>query len=159
MRIGNGFDVHALATGLPLWVGGIKVEAPFGAVAHSDGDCLIHALCDALLGAAALGDIGYHFPDSDPVYKNIDSKILLQRTCALVRQAGYRPVNADCTVCLQAPKLAPYIQAMRACLAAVMDLPQDAVSVKATTTEHLGFTGRGEGIAVYASVLIERDKA
>lgn len=159
-RIGNGYDVHALQEGLPLILGGIRLQdAPKGCVAHSDGDCLIHALCDALLGALALGDIGLHFPDTDPAYKGIDSRLLLARCCALVRSKGWEPVNADCTVCLQRPKLRGHIDAMRRELARVMEVEPETVSVKATTTEHLGFTGREEGVAVYATVLLRRPQA
>lgn len=154
IRIGNGYDVHALAQGLPLWLGGVKIESETGCVAHSDGDVAIHALCDALLGALALGDIGRHFPDSSDEFKGIDSKILLKRTMEMVSEAGYRVGNADITIALQRPKLAPYIGNMREILARVMGVPVSAVSVKATTTERLGFVGRSEGCEVYASVLL-----
>lgn len=154
IRIGNGYDVHALAQGLPLWLGGVKIESETGCVAHSDGDVAIHALCDALLGALALGDIGRHFPDSSDEFKGIDSKILLKRTMKMVSEAGYRVGNADITIALQRPKLAPYIGNMREILARVMGVPVSAVSVKATTTERLGFVGRSEGCEVYASVLL-----
>ena len=154
IRIGNGYDVHALAQGLPLWLGGVKIESETGCVAHSDGDVAIHALCDALLGALALGDIGRHFPDSSDEFKGIDSKILLERTMEMVSEAGYRVGNADITIALQRPKLAPYIGNMRETLARVMGVPASAVSVKATTTERLGFVGRSEGCEVYASVLL-----
>lgn len=154
IRIGNGYDVHALAQGLPLWLGGVKIESETGCVAHSDGDVAIHALCDALLGALALGDIGRHFPDSSDEFKGIDSKILLERTMEMVSEAGYRVGNADITIALQRPKLAPYIGNMRETLARVMGVPVSAVSVKATTTERLGFVGRSEGCEVYASVLL-----
>ncbi len=156
IRIGNGFDVHQLAPGLPLFLGGIKIEHTKGCVAHSDGDVLIHALCDALLGALALGDIGKHFPDNDNAYKGIDSKILLERCMEMVKEKGWKVVNADCTIAMQKPKLAPYIVKMRECLAALLEVEMDCVSVKATTTEHLGFCGREEGIAVMASVLLEK---
>ena len=155
-RIGNGYDVHALAAGLPLVLGGVRIESPVGCVAHSDGDVAIHALCDALLGALALGDIGQHFPDSSDEFKGIDSRILLQKTMALVSAAGYRVGNADITITLQKPKLAPYITAMRETLASIMGADITGVSVKATTTEHLGFVGRGEGCEVYATVLLFR---
>lgn len=158
-RIGNGVDVHKLANDLPFWLGGIRLDCPFGAVAHSDGDCLIHALCDALLGAVALGDIGCHFPDNDPAFRGIDSKILLDRTYKMVRQEGYELSNADCTICLQLPKVAPYIPAMRTCLASVLNVPLSAISIKATTTEHLGFVGELRGIAVYATVLLQKKPA
>lgn len=156
LRIGNGFDVHQLAPGLPLFLGGVKLEHTMGCVAHSDGDVLIHALCDALLGALALGDIGKHFPDTDNAYKGIDSKILLSQCMEMVKERGWRVVNADCTIAAQKPKMAPYIPAMRECLASLLEVETDCVSVKATTTEHLGFCGREEGIAVMASVLLEK---
>ncbi len=157
IRIGNGYDVHALAQGLPLVLGGVRIESPFGCVAHSDGDVAIHALCDALLGAIAAGDIGKHFPDSSPEFKGIDSKILLSRTVAILRGKGYGVVNADITIAMQAPKLAPYIGKMRETLASVMGIGVEDVSVKATTTEHLGFVGRGEGCEAYAVVLVARE--
>ncbi len=155
-RIGNGYDVHALAPGLTLMLGGVRIDSPVGCVAHSDGDVAIHALCDALLGALALGDIGKHFPDSSDEFRGIDSKILLSRTMALVRQEGYTVGNADITIALQAPKLATYIPAMREALSGIMEIPVSAVSVKATTTERLGFVGRGEGCEVYAVALLHR---
>lgn len=154
IRIGNGYDVHALAEGLPLWLGGVKIESPIGCIAHSDGDVPIHALCDALLGALALGDIGKHFPDTSDEFKGIDSKILLQRTMDLVTEAGYRVGNADITIAMQRPKLAPYIIQMRETLAGLMSADVSDVSVKATTTEKLGFVGRGEGCEAYATVLL-----
>ena len=157
IRIGNGYDVHALAQGLPLVLGGVRIESPFGCVAHSDGDVAIHALCDALLGAIAAGDIGKHFPDSSQEFKGIDSKILLSRTVAILRGKGYGVVNADITIAMQAPKLAPYIGKMRETLASVMEIDVEDVSVKATTTEHLGFVGRGEGCEAYAVVLVARE--
>ena len=156
IRIGNGYDVHALAEGLPLWLGGIQVESPIGCIAHSDGDVAIHALCDALLGALALGDIGKHFPDTSSEFKGIDSKILLSRVMQLIREEGWHVVNADITIAMQRPKLAPYIIPMRECLAEVMRVSVDRVSVKATTTEKLGFVGRSEGCEVYAVVLLSR---
>ncbi|OUO36444.1 2-C-methyl-D-erythritol 2,4-cyclodiphosphate synthase [Muribaculum sp. An289] len=156
-RIGNGYDVHALAQGLPLVLGGVRIESPFGCVAHSDGDVAIHALCDALLGAIAAGDIGKHFPDSSPEFKGIDSKILLSRTVGILRGKGYGVVNADITIAMQAPKLAPHIGKMRETLASVMGIGVEDVSVKATTTEHLGFVGRGEGCEAYAVVLVARE--
>ena len=154
-RVGNGYDVHLLAEGLPLWLGGIRIEHTKGCVAHSDGDVLIHALCDALLGALALGDIGKHFPDSSAEFKGIDSKILLKRTYSMVKERGYKLVNADCTLLLQRPKVAPYINLMRQTLASVMGVEVGRVSVKATTTEGVGFVGREEGVAVYATVLLQ----
>ncbi len=153
-RIGNGYDVHALAPGLPLMLGGVKIESEIGCVAHSDGDVAIHALCDALLGALALGDIGKHFPDTSDEFKGIDSKILLSRTMALVEAEGWAVGNADITIALQRPKLAPHIVEMRAVLAGLMGVEAGAVSVKATTTEKLGFVGRGEGCEVWAVVLL-----
>lgn len=154
-RVGNGYDVHLLAEGLPLWLGGIRIEHTKGCVAHSDGDVLIHALCDALLGALAMGDIGKHFPDTSAEFKGIDSKILLKRTYSMVKERGYKLVNADCTLLLQRPKVAPYINLMRETLASVMGVEVGRVSVKATTTEGAGFVGREEGVAVYATVLLQ----
>lgn len=153
-RIGNGYDVHALAAGLPLVLGGVRIVSPVGCVAHSDGDVAIHALCDALLGALALGDIGKHFPDSSEEFRGIDSRILLERTMAMIRERGFAVGNADITIALQTPKLAPYIMEMREVLASLMGTDISCVSVKATTTEHLGFVGRGEGCEVYATVLL-----
>ena len=153
-RIGQGYDVHAIAEGLPMWLGGVRIESDRGFVAHSDGDVAIHALCDALLGAAALGDIGKHFPDSSDEWRGIDSKILLARVCGLLKDRGWGIGNADITIALQAPKLAPYIMQMRETLAGVMCADLDRVSVKATTTERLGFVGRGEGCEVWAVVTI-----
>ena len=153
-RIGNGYDVHALAAGLPMWLGGIRIPSETGFIAHSDGDVAIHALCDAILGALALGDIGHLFPDSDPAWKGIDSKILLGKVVSLATEKGYRIGNADITIALQAPKLAPHIAAMREKLAPILHVSPDCVSVKATTTERLGFVGRGEGCEVWASVLL-----
>ena len=155
-RIGNGYDVHLLADGLPFYLGGIKIEHTKGCVAHSDGDTLIHALCDALLGALALGDIGKHFPDTSDEFKGIDSKILLDRTYSLIKKQGYELVNADCTILLQKPKIAPYILQMREKLASVLKIDKNIISVKATTTEGVGFVGREEAIAVYATVLVEK---
>ena len=155
-RIGQGYDVHAVAPGLPMWLGGVRVPSQTGFVAHSDGDVAIHALCDALLGALALGDIGHLFPDTDDRWKGVDSKELLAAVLSLPEYAGWRVVNADITIALQAPKLAPHIAAMRQTLAEVMGIGPERVSVKATTTEHLGFVGRGEGCEVWAIVLIER---
>lgn len=154
IRIGNGYDVHVLANGYDFWLGGIKIEHSKGCVAHSDGDTLIHAICDALLGAAALGDIGYHFPDNDNVYKGIDSKILLKKVVDLLHKNDYRIGNVDAVVCLQQPKIKPFIPKIRECLALTMGVPIGDVAVKATTTEKLGFVGREEGIAVYAVALI-----
>ncbi len=155
-RIGNGYDVHALADGLPLWVCGIKIDHIKGCVAHSDGDAPLHAFCDALLGALALGDIGKHFPDTSDEFKGIDSKILLKRVYGIVNQEGYRLVNADITIALQRPKIAPYIEQMRLTIADILNCDPSHVSVKATTTERLGFVGREEGIESYAVVLLQR---
>ena len=156
IRIGNGYDVHALAEGLPLWLGGVKIESETGCVAHSDGDVAIHALCDALLGALALGDIGKHFPDTSSEFKGIDSKILLVRVMELLRSEGWEVCNADITIAMQKPKLAPYIIPMRECLSEIMGVSVGQVSVKATTTEKLGFVGRCEGCEVYAVVLLKK---
>lgn len=154
LRIGNGYDVHRLAPGLKLTLGGLEIPHSKGCVAHSDGDVVIHALCDALLGALALGDIGHHFPDTSDVFAGIDSKILLRRTYAMVQERGYSLVNADITLLLQAPKIAPYVVRMRETLAGVLGVDVDQVSLKATTTERLGFTGREEGVAAEAVVLV-----
>ena len=153
-RIGQGIDFHRLEEGRELWLGGVHVNSTKGCVAHSDGDVLIHAICDALLGAAGLNDIGTHFPDTSDEYKGIDSKILLKRVMKMVSDRGYRIVNIDSTVCLELPKLAPYIMAMRTTMADIAKISPDAVSVKATTTEKMGFTGRGEGIVAMAVCLI-----
>ncbi|MFP4622180.1 MAG: 2-C-methyl-D-erythritol 2,4-cyclodiphosphate synthase [Bacteroidales bacterium] len=154
MRIGFGYDVHRLEEGYDLVLGGMHIPHEKGSVAHSDGDVLIHAICDALLGAANMGDIGSHFPDTDPAYKNIPSTRLLQTTMQLLNDEGYRPINIDSTICLQRPKLSSYIEKMKAHLSGL--LGTSAVSVKATTTERLGFVGREEGIAAYAVALIEQ---
>lgn len=156
IRVGFGYDVHKLAEGRELWLGGIKLEHYLGTLGHSDADVLIHAICDALLGAAGLGDIGSHFPDTSPAFKGIDSKILLKEVIEMLTIKGYHPVNIDATLALQKPLIAPYIPAMRAKLAEVMGLTPDEVSIKATTTEQLGFEGREEGISAYAVVLISR---
>lgn len=153
-RIGNGYDVHAIAEGLPMFLGGVRIESSTGFVAHSDGDVAIHALCDALLGCLALGDIGKHFPDTSDKWKGIDSKELLRAVVAMLAERGWQVGNVDITIALQRPKLAPYIGKMRSTLASVMGIADDAVSVKATTTEHLGFVGRGEGCEVWATALI-----
>lgn len=154
IRIGNGYDVHALAPYLPLWLGGVKIESCVGCIAHSDGDVAIHALCDALLGALALGDIGKHFPDTSEEFSGIDSKILLKRVVDLVHSEGWKIGNVDLTIAMQKPKLAPYIIPMRECMAGVMEIPVSCVSVKATTTEKMGFVGRGEGCEVYSVALL-----
>lgn len=153
-RIGQGYDVHPLREGLPMWLGGVNVESNIGFVAHSDGDVAIHALCDALLGALALGDIGHHFPDTSDDFKGIDSKILLSRTMALIRERGWEVCNVDITVALQAPKIGKYVPLMRETLASVMGVGIDQVSIKATTTERLGFVGRGEGCEVWAIAML-----
>lgn len=156
IRIGNGFDVHRLVEGRDLWICGIKIPHSLGLLGHSDADVAIHALCDALLGALALGDIGKLFPDSDPKFKGIDSKILLREVCALIAEKGWKICNIDLTIMAERPKFRPYIDEMRGKLAEVMQIDVDAVSVKATTTEGLGFTGRCEGIAAMASALLEK---
>ena len=157
IRVGFGFDVHRLVVGRELWLGGIKLEHELGLLGHSDADGLIHAICDALLGAANMRDIGYHFPDNAGEFKGIDSKILLARTVDLIATKGYRVGNIDATVCAERPKLKARIPEMQEVLAHVMNLDAEDVSIKATTTEKLGFTGREEGISAYATVLIERD--
>jgi 2-C-methyl-D-erythritol 2,4-cyclodiphosphate synthase len=156
IRVGFGYDVHQLQPGLPFWLGGIEVPHTHGALGHSDADVLIHVICDALLGAANLRDIGFHFPDTDPQYKGIDSKKLLAHTMRLLREKGYELGNVDSTICLEKPKVNPHIPAMRATLAEVMGVPEADVSIKATTTEKLGFVGRQEGVAAYATVLIQQ---
>ena len=154
MRIGFGYDVHCFAEGRELWLGGIKIPHHQGLLGHSDADVLIHAICDALLGAAALGDIGKHFPDTDPRYKGIDSKILLIETSKLITSAGFTIQNIDTTIAMQAPKIATYIEQMRSKLSELLNLDLGQVSVKATTTEKLGFEGREEGVSAYAVVLL-----
>lgn len=154
MRIGYGYDVHRLVSGRPLILGGITIPFEKGLDGHSDADVLLHAISDALLGAAALGDIGLHFPDTDPAFKGADSIVLLQETLRLVRKAGYEPVNIDATVAAQAPKLRPHIDAMRSRIAEAASMTLDTVSVKATTTERLGFVGTGEGMAAHAVCLL-----
>jgi 2-C-methyl-D-erythritol 2,4-cyclodiphosphate synthase len=154
IRIGHGYDVHALADGLRLVLGGVEIEHTKGCVAHSDGDVAIHAICDAMLGALALGDIGKLFPDSDQRYKGIDSKLLLKEVVRVVREKGYEVGNLDCTIAMQRPKLRPHIDTMRQRLAEVIGIDMDRVSVKATTTEHLGFEGREEGVSTTAVVLL-----
>lgn len=148
--------MHKIVEGRDLWLGGIKIDAPFGLLGHSDADVLIHAICDALLGAANLRDIGFHFPDTADEYENIDSKILLRQTVKLLHDKGYAVGNIDCTVCAEAPKINPHIPAMQHCLAQTMSIALDAVSIKATTTEQLGFVGRREGMAAYAVALITK---
>jgi 2-C-methyl-D-erythritol 2,4-cyclodiphosphate synthase len=157
-RIGFGYDVHALVPDRELWLGGIKVPHTLGLLGHSDADVLIHAICDAMLGAANLKDIGYHFPDTSSNFKNIDSKILLKECDKLIKEKGYTIVNIDSTICAQKPKLKDYIDPMRECLAGVLEIDADCVSVKATTTEKLGFVGKEEGIAAQAVVLLKNIK-
>ena len=156
-RIGMGYDVHRLAEGRDLWLGGIKIEHTHGLLGHSDADVLIHAICDALLGAANMRDIGYNFPDTADETDGIDSKILLAKTIDLIATKGYTVGNIDCTVCAERPKLNPHVEQMRKCLAQVMHTDEDNISIKATTTEKLGFTGRQEGISAYAVALITHD--
>jgi 2-C-methyl-D-erythritol 2,4-cyclodiphosphate synthase len=155
-RIGFGIDFHQLTEGRDLWIGGVKIPHHKGALGHSDADVLLHAVCDALLGALALGDIGMHFPNTDPAYKNIDSKILLQKCFNLVKQKGYRVVNVDSSVCLEEPKIKKYSPEMRTIIATILELATDDVSVKATTTEKMGFAGREEGLVAYANVLLQK---
>ena len=157
IKTGIGFDVHRLEEGREFWLGGIKVEHEKGCVAHSDGDVLIHAICDALLGAAGMGDIGLHFPDTSQDFKGIDSKILLQRTKELIVAKGYSIGNIDSIVCLQRPKIRPLIDSMRSCLAEILEMEVDDLSIKATTTERLGFEGREEGVSAYATVLLVKN--
>ncbi len=156
IRVGQGYDVHRFAGNRELWLGGIKIPYEQGLLGHSDADVLIHAICDALLGAANLRDIGYHFPDNQFQFKNIDSKILLRETVKLLREKGFEIGNVDSIICAQQPKLKPYIEKMQQTLAGVMEIDPDDISIKATTTEKLGFVGREEGIAAYAVVLIEK---
>lgn len=156
IRIGMGYDVHQLAEGYKLWIGGIEVPYEKGSVGHSDGDVLIHAICDALLGALNLRDIGFHFPDTDPDLKGIDSKILLKKTMEIIREKEYELGNMDATICLQHPKINPFIPEMQKVLSKVMEVDLSRVSIKATTTEKLGFVGEGKGISAYATVLMEK---
>lgn len=155
VRIGFGVDFHQLVTGRELWIGGIKIPHSKGALGHSDADVLLHAICDAMLGAACLGDIGVHFPDTSSEYKNIDSKILLQKSFDLISSAGYSIVNIDSTLCLELPKVKPYIQQMQQTIATILSVKVSDVSIKATTTERMGFIGREEGLAAYATILLE----
>ena len=154
IRIGQGIDFHRLETGLDLWLGGVKIPSEKGCLAHSDGDVLLHAICDALLGAAGLRDIGYYFPDTDIKFKNIDSKILLKNTFDLIREKGFNVNNIDCTVCLEKPKISAFIQEMKNTISSIVNTEPDSIGVKATTTEKLGFTGREEGIVAIAVVLL-----
>jgi len=155
-RIGQGIDFHQLAEGRELWLGGILIPHSKGAVGHSDADVLLHAICDAMLGALSLGDIGQHFPDTDAKYKGIDSKILLKHTYELIQQKGYKLVNIDSTLLLQAPKIRPYVDEMRNAIAGILELSIDDVSIKATTTEHLSFIGREEGVVATANILLQK---
>ena len=155
-RIGSGVDFHQLVADREFWLGGVKIDHPKGALGHSDADVLLHAICDAMLGAACLGDIGVHFPDTDASLKNIDSKILLQKTATLIANEGYKVVNIDSTLCLQAPKIKNYVPSMQAVIAGILGIELSAVSIKATTTEKMGFVGREEGLVAYATILLEK---
>lgn len=159
LRIGFGVDFHQLVEGRDFWLGGVLVPHEKGALGHSDADVLLHAICDAMLGAAALGDIGVHFPDTDQAYKNIDSKILLKRSMELIAEKGYSVVNMDATLCLQAPKIKPFVPQMQEVIAQLLNLTVEEVSIKATTTEKLGFVGRAEGVVAYANVLLEKQQS
>lgn len=156
LRIGQGVDFHQLVEGRDLYIGGVQIPYHKGALGHSDADVLLHAICDALLGALCLGDIGFHFPDTSSEFKNIDSKILLKRTAELIAAEGYHVVNIDATLCLEAPKIKPYVTQMQSTIAAILGLTDRDVSIKATTTEKMGFVGRGEGLVAYASCLLEK---
>ncbi|MDP4285876.1 MAG: 2-C-methyl-D-erythritol 2,4-cyclodiphosphate synthase [Bacteroidota bacterium] len=153
-RIGFGIDFHQLKVGRDLWIGGIKIEHPKGAIGHSDADVLLHAICDAMLGAACLGDIGFHFPDTDNTFKNIDSKILLAKSNELITQAGYQIGNIDSTICLEVPKIKPHALKMQKVIAEILNVSENVISIKATTSERMGFVGREEGIVAYATVLL-----
>ena len=155
LRIGQGVDFHQLGEGRELWLGGVKLDHTKGAIGHSDADVLLHAICDALLGALCLGDIGLHFPDTDETYKNIDSKILLKKTVDLITDEGYRIINIDSTLCLEKPKIKPYIPAMQQAISTICQLTTKDVSIKATTAERMGFVGREEGLVAYATVLLQ----
>ena len=156
-RIGSGVDFHQLKVGRDLWIGGVKIPHTKGALGHSDADVLLHAICDALLGALALGDIGHHFPDTDPAFKNIDSKILLKKCFDLINSKGYTVINIDSTLCLQSPKINPYILQMQEVIASIVKITKEDISIKATTTEKLGFVGREEGVIAYATVLLNKE--
>jgi len=156
IRTGQGIDFHRLEKGRALWLGGVNIPSDKGCVAHSDGDVLLHAICDALLGAAGLRDIGFHFPDTSNEFRNIDSKILLGRSYEMIRGKGFHVVNIDSTVCLERPKISPFIPEMRSVIAGITGTDPDDVSIKATTTEEMGFTGRGEGVVAIASVLLRQ---
>jgi 2-C-methyl-D-erythritol 2,4-cyclodiphosphate synthase len=157
-RIGFGIDFHQLVEDRDLWIGGIQIPHHKGAMGHSDADVLLHAICDAMLGALALGDIGLHFPDTDPTFKGIDSKLLLQRTYQLITEKGYRVVNIDSSLCLEAPKIKPYVKQMEQTIASIVGVQPEDVSVKATTTERMGFVGREEGLVAYANVLLQKSE-
>ena len=156
IRVGFGYDVHQLVEGRELWLGGIRIEHSLGLLGHSDADVLLHAVCDAILGAANMRDIGYHFPDTSSETLNMDSKVILRKTMELVENKGYRFGNLDATICAERPKINPHVEAMRTCMAEIMNTDPDNISIKATTTERLGFTGREEGISAYAVVLLEK---
>jgi len=156
IRTGLGIDFHRLEKGRDLWLGGVKIPSEKGCVAHSDGDALLHAICDALLGAAGMRDIGHYFPDSDEKFRNIDSKILLSRTCSMIQEKGYSVVNADGTVCLELPRLSPFIDEMKRSISGILKVSEDDVAIKATTAEKMGFIGRGEGVVAMATVLIKQ---
>lgn len=156
-RIGSGVDFHQLKEGRDLWIGGVKIPHAKGALGHSDADVLLHAICDALLGALALGDIGHHFPDTDPAFENIDSKILLKKCFDLINTKGYTVINIDSTLCLQSPKINPYILQMQKVIASIVKITTEDISIKATTTEKLGFVGREEGVIAYATVLLNKE--
>jgi 2-C-methyl-D-erythritol 2,4-cyclodiphosphate synthase len=155
-RIGSGIDFHQLAEGRDLWLGGVKIPHDKGALGHSDADVLLHAICDSLLGALCLGDIGVHFPDTSNEFKNIDSKILLQRTFSLIQNQGYKVVNIDTTLCLEAPKIKGYVPAMQQVIAGILNITVKDISIKATTTEQMGFVGRKEGLVAYATALLQK---
>lgn len=157
IRIGSGVDFHQLVDGRDLWLGGVKIPHSKGSLGHSDADVLLHAICDALLGAACLGDIGVHFPDTDNSYKNIDSKILLAKTNDLIKVRGYQVINIDSTLCLELPKVKPYINQMQVVISSILGVEENDISIKATTTEKMGFAGRQEGLFAYASVLIQKN--
>ncbi|HTB53152.1 MAG TPA: 2-C-methyl-D-erythritol 2,4-cyclodiphosphate synthase [Ferruginibacter sp.] len=158
LRIGSGVDYHQLIEGRDFWLGGVKIPHHKGALGHSDADVLLHAICDAMLGAACLGDIGVHFPDTDASLKNIDSKILLEKSFSLIKAAGYSIVNIDSTLCLQAPKIKEYVTQMQQVIAGILSLQISDVSIKATTTEKMGFVGREEGVVAYATLLLQKNK-
>jgi 2-C-methyl-D-erythritol 2,4-cyclodiphosphate synthase len=156
IRIGQGIDFHRLESGLELWLGGIRIPSALGCIAHSDGDVLLHAICDSLLGAAGLSDIGYYFPDSDNEFKNIDSKILLKRTFEMITERGFSVINIDCTICLEKPKIATYTPEMKKIISSILLTLPENISIKATTAEKLGFIGRDEGIAAFSAVLLKK---